>query len=47
MGPLAGLSLSGVSVDYDGVPAVVDVDLELPAGQVLAVERLHVPLGSR
>ncbi|WP_193611172.1 ABC transporter ATP-binding protein [Nocardioides lijunqiniae] len=31
------LSLSGVSVDYDGVPAVVDVDLELPAGQVLAV----------
>jgi thiamine transport system ATP-binding protein len=32
-----GLSLSGVSVDYDGVPAVVDVDLELPAGQVLAV----------
>jgi thiamine transport system ATP-binding protein len=31
------LSLSGVSVDYDGVPAVVDVDLDLPAGQVLAV----------
>lgn len=31
------LSLTGVSVDYDGVPAVVDVDLELPAGQVLAV----------
>ncbi|MCD4523333.1 ABC transporter ATP-binding protein [Nocardioides sp. cx-173] len=31
------LSLSGVSVDYDGVPAVVDVDLELPTGQVLAV----------
>ncbi|MDP2772812.1 MAG: ABC transporter ATP-binding protein [Nocardioides sp.] len=33
----AGLGLTGVSVDYDGVPAVVDVDLELPAGQVLAV----------
>ncbi|GEP33521.1 ABC transporter [Nocardioides szechwanensis] len=31
------LSLTGVSVDYDGVPAVVDVDLGLPAGQVLAV----------
>jgi thiamine transport system ATP-binding protein len=31
------LSLTDVSVDYDGVPAVVDVDLELPAGQVLAV----------
>ncbi|GEP39073.1 ABC transporter [Nocardioides psychrotolerans] len=31
------LSLTGVSVDYDGVPAVVDVSLELPAGQVLAV----------
>lgn len=31
------LSLAHVSVDYDGVPAVVDVSLELPAGQVLAV----------
>ncbi len=31
------LSLSGVSVDYDGVPAVVDVSLDLPVGQVLAV----------
>ena len=31
------LSLAQVAVDYDGVPAVVDVTLELPAGQVLAV----------
>ena len=31
------LSLRDVAVSYDGVPAVVDVDLELPDGQVLAV----------
>ncbi|MEO6510854.1 MAG: ABC transporter ATP-binding protein [Nocardioides sp.] len=31
------LSLRDVSVAYDGVPAVVDVDLELADGQVLAV----------
>jgi thiamine transport system ATP-binding protein len=31
------LTLRDVSVSYDGVPAVVDVDLELPDGQVLAV----------
>jgi thiamine transport system ATP-binding protein len=31
------LHLQDVSVSYDGVPAVVDVDLELPDGQVLAV----------
>ncbi|MCW2768552.1 MAG: transporter ATP-binding protein [Nocardioides sp.] len=31
------LSVSDVSVAYDGVPAVVDVSLELPDGQVLAV----------
>jgi thiamine transport system ATP-binding protein len=31
------LSLRDVSVSYDGSPAVVDVDLELPDGQVLAV----------
>jgi thiamine transport system ATP-binding protein len=31
------LSLRDVSVSYDGVPAVVDVDLELPDGEVLAV----------
>jgi thiamine transport system ATP-binding protein len=31
------LSLTGVSVAYDGVPAVVDVSLDLPDGQVLAV----------
>jgi thiamine transport system ATP-binding protein len=31
------LSLRDVSVAYDGVPAVTDVDLELPDGQVLAV----------
>ena len=36
-GPVSGLGLTGVSVDYDGVPAVVDVSLELPDGQVLAV----------
>ncbi len=31
------LSLRDVAVGYDGVPAVVDVDLELSDGQVLAV----------
>ena len=31
------LSLRDVAVSYDGVPAVLDVDLELPDGQVLAV----------
>ncbi len=31
------LSLRSVSVSYDGVPAVVDVDLDVPDGQVLAV----------
>ncbi|GAA1914762.1 ABC transporter ATP-binding protein [Nocardioides lentus] len=31
------LSLSGVSVAYDGVDAVVDVSLDVPAGEVLAV----------
>ncbi len=31
------LGLQQVSVSYDGVPAVVDVDLSLPDGQVLAV----------
>ncbi len=31
------LSLHDVAVSYDGVPAVSDVDLELPDGQVLAV----------
>ncbi|WP_239456306.1 ABC transporter ATP-binding protein [Nocardioides solisilvae] len=31
------LSLRGVSVAYDDVPAVVDVTLDLPRGQVLAV----------
>jgi thiamine transport system ATP-binding protein len=31
------LALENVSVAYDGVPAVVDVSLELPDGQVLAV----------
>src|SRR3954469_5803529 len=31
------LSLRDVSVSYDGVPAVRDVDLDLPDGQVLAV----------
>ena len=31
------LSLRDVAVSYDGVPAVIDVDLELPDGQVLAV----------
>ncbi len=31
------LSLRDVSVAYDGVPAVLDVDLDLPDGQVLAV----------
>jgi ABC-type sulfate transport system permease component len=31
------LSLRDVAVSYDGAPAVVDVDLELPDGQVLAV----------
>ena len=31
------LSLTDVSVAYDGVPAVVDVSLDLPDGQVLAV----------
>ncbi len=31
------LSLTDVSVAYDGAPAVVDVSLELPEGQVLAV----------
>jgi thiamine transport system ATP-binding protein len=31
------LGLQQVSVSYDGLPAVVDVDLSLPDGQVLAV----------
>jgi thiamine transport system ATP-binding protein len=31
------LSLTDVTVTYDGVPAVVDVSLDLPDGQVLAV----------
>jgi len=31
------LRLEGVTVDYDGQPAVVDADLALPDGQVLAV----------
>lgn len=31
------LSLRGVSVAFDGVPAVTDVDLEVPDGSVLAV----------
>src|SRR5690349_5500175 len=31
------LTLDDVSVDYDGVPAVVDVTLDLPDGSVLAV----------
>jgi thiamine transport system ATP-binding protein len=31
------LSLEGVCVGYDGVPAVAEVSLELPDGQVLAV----------
>jgi len=31
------LTLDDVSVDYDGVPAVVDVTLDLPDGEVLAV----------
>jgi thiamine transport system ATP-binding protein len=31
------LALRGVSVAYDGVPAVRDVDLDVPDGQVLAV----------
>jgi len=31
------LSLRDVSVAYDGVPAIADVDLDLPDGQVLAV----------
>ncbi len=31
------LSLENVSVSYDGTPAVVDVSLELPDGEVLAV----------
>ncbi len=31
------LELSGVSVSYDGKPAVVDADLSLPDGSVLAV----------
>ena len=31
------LSLENVSVAYDGVPAVVDVSLDLPDGEVLAV----------
>ena len=31
------LSLRGVSVAYDGVPAIRDVDLDLPDGEVLAV----------
>ena len=31
------LRLDGVTVAYDGIPAVVDADLSLPEGQVLAV----------
>jgi ABC-type thiamine transport system ATPase subunit len=31
------LNLAGVSVSYDGVPAVLDASLELPDGRVLAV----------
>lgn len=31
------LRLEGVGVDYEGVPALRDVDLEVPDGQVLAV----------
>ena len=31
------LELSSVSVSYDGTPAIADVDLTLPDGQVLAV----------
>jgi thiamine transport system ATP-binding protein len=34
---MAALSVRGVSVSYDGVPAVLDADLDLDDGQVLAV----------
>jgi thiamine transport system ATP-binding protein len=34
---MAALSLRGITVAYDGVPAVVDADLDLDEGRVLAV----------
>ncbi|HEY3530122.1 MAG TPA: ABC transporter ATP-binding protein [Nocardioides sp.] len=34
---MAALSVSGVSVSYDGMPAVLDADLDLDDGRVLAV----------
>ncbi|GAB3074783.1 ABC transporter ATP-binding protein [Nocardioides zeae] len=35
--PEGGLRLRGVTVAYDGVPALADASLHLPAGEVLAV----------